>query len=164
MTSNLDPKNEFDPKIRLLPRPRLTGVSIGGKVDRLEYPTGVVLPQIPWPAAPQKSGQRVRETERAGGAVGTILKADAKAHWRGFKHRKEIASTMNKLLGTYGPSGAAIGVLLGLVGKLTHAVSTGNYEEINGVQIYDEAMAAFIALGFWGTRPNKVSSEKAGAK
>lgn len=62
----------------------------------------------------------------------------------------------NNVAGKFGPKAAAVGVLLVLVGQ----VLQGHWDQLDG----NSALEALIALGLWTSRPNKVSSESAGAK
>lgn len=62
---------------------------------------------------------------------------------------------INTGVGMFGPKVAAVGILLSIAGN----VLQGKFEEISSTDIE----LALVALGLWGARANKVSSEKAGA-
>lgn len=68
----------------------------------------------------------------------------------------KLLSLLNTLIGTVGPKAASIGILLVMAGQALQ----GHWNQIDG----NTAIEALIALGLWGTRANKVSSERAGAK
>lgn len=74
----------------------------------------------------------------------------------GVRAAQAADSGARNLWGTYGPKVSAVGVLLVTVGL----VFQGKFGEIN----HTDVELALLALGVLGTRANKVSSERAGAK
>lgn len=64
--------------------------------------------------------------------------------------------TVTRIGGTYGPKFFAVGTLFIVVGTAFQ----GRFDEIN----HTDVELALVALGLMGARPNKVSSEQAGAK
>lgn len=74
----------------------------------------------------------------------------------GAKAVKRVNGGARDVWSTYGPKVSAVGVLLVTVGM----VLQGRFEEVSHTDIE----LALLALGLLGTRANKVSSERAGAK